>query len=141
MTENIARSRCPASSTLSLPTSLTKLAYLLIEVPMMVAGDDVCIIDKSDPTVDVRGIDDHQITNIPIVTAGGVVNTQHGPAMAIPHQYAYIGQGKPFIRQDNLSGTGMTSMTSPLRLLVNCNTSLLVMGMLSPSLHFSMPIH
>ncbi len=44
--------------------------------------------------VNVRGIDNHQITNIPIVTAGGVVKTQHGPAIAILHQYAYTGQGK-----------------------------------------------
>jgi len=44
--------------------------------------------------VDVRGIDNHQITNIPIVTAGGVITTQHGPAIAILHQYAYTGQGK-----------------------------------------------
>ena len=39
-----------------------------------IAGDNVCIIKKSDQTVNVRGIDNHQITNIPIVTAGGVVN-------------------------------------------------------------------
>jgi len=42
-----------------------------------IAGDDVCIIEKSDQTVDVRGIDNHQITNIPIVTARGVMTTQH----------------------------------------------------------------
>jgi len=59
-----------------------------------IAGDDVCIIEKSDQTVNVRGIDNHQITNIPIVTAGGVIKTQHGPAIAIMHQYAYTGQGK-----------------------------------------------
>jgi len=28
------------------------------------------------------------------VTAGGVVKTQHGPAIAILHQYTYTGQGK-----------------------------------------------
>ena len=59
-----------------------------------IAGDDICIIEKSDWTVDVRGIGNHQIINIPIVTAGGVIKTQHGPAIAILHQYAYTGQGK-----------------------------------------------
>jgi len=54
-----------------------------------IAGDDVCIIEKSDQTIDVRGIDNHQITNILIVTAGGVIKTQHGPTIAILHQYAY----------------------------------------------------
>jgi len=48
-----------------------------------IAGNDVRIIEKSDQTVNVRGIDNHQITNIPIVTAGGVVKTQHGPMIAI----------------------------------------------------------
>ncbi len=52
------------------------------------------MIEKSDSIVDVRGIDNHRNTNIPIVKAGGVVKTQHGPAIAIPHQYAYTGQGK-----------------------------------------------
>jgi len=44
--------------------------------------------------VDVRGIDYHQIVDIPIVTAGGAFKTQHGPAIVILHQYAYTGQGK-----------------------------------------------
>ncbi len=39
-----------------------------------IAGDDARIIEKSDRMVDVRGIDNHQITNIPIVTAGGSQN-------------------------------------------------------------------
>jgi len=59
-----------------------------------IAGDDVCIIEKSDQIVDVHDIGNHQITNIPIVTAGGVIKTQHGPAIAILHQYGYTGQGK-----------------------------------------------
>jgi len=59
-----------------------------------IAGDDVHIIEKSNQMVNIRGINNHQITNIPIVTAGGIVNTQHGPAIAILHQYAYTGQGK-----------------------------------------------
>jgi len=58
-----------------------------------IAGDDVRIIEKSDRTVDVRGIDNHQITNIPIVTARGVIKMQQGPTITILHQYAYTGQG------------------------------------------------
>ena len=42
----------------------------------------------------MSGIDGHQITNLPLVTAGGVVQSQHGPVIAILHQYAYTGQGK-----------------------------------------------
>ena len=60
------------------------------------AGNDVCIIHKSENprTVDVSGIDGHEICGLPIVTVGGVVDSQRGPVIAIMHQYAYTGQGK-----------------------------------------------
>ena len=35
-----------------------------------IAGDDVRIINRTGRQVDVQGIDNHQIVNIPIVTAG-----------------------------------------------------------------------
>jgi hypothetical protein len=59
-----------------------------------VAGEDVRVIQELHRTVDVQGIDNHQIVDIPIVIAGGVINTQRGPAIAILNQYAYIGKGK-----------------------------------------------
>ena len=60
------------------------------------AGGDVRIIhkDESPRLVDVSGIDSHQVTNLPIVTVGGVVPSQRGPVIAIMHQYAYMGSGK-----------------------------------------------
>jgi hypothetical protein len=58
-----------------------------------IAGDDVRIIERTLCTVDVRGIDNHEVTGIPIVTAGGVVMTQHGPVIGIFPQYAYLGSG------------------------------------------------
>jgi len=67
-----------------------------------IAGDDVCIIEKSDQAFNVQGSDNHQITNIHIVTAGGVVKTQHGPAIAILHQYVYTGQGKTIHSSEQL---------------------------------------
>lgn len=59
-----------------------------------VAGSDVRIIAKTTRRVDIQGIDNHRITDIPIVTAGGVVNTQRGEVIAIFHQYAYTGKGR-----------------------------------------------
>jgi len=59
-----------------------------------IAGGDVRVIEKTERTVDVRGIDNHQIVGIPIVTAGAVVTTQRGPVIVILHQYAYTGQGR-----------------------------------------------
>jgi hypothetical protein len=61
---------------------------------MGIAGDDVQIINRTGQQVDVQGIDNHQIVDIPIVTAGAVVKTQHGEVIIIMHQYAYTGKGK-----------------------------------------------
>jgi hypothetical protein len=43
---------------------------------------------------DVQGIDNHQIIDIPIVTAGVVVSTQRGDVIIIMHQYAWTKKGK-----------------------------------------------
>src|SRR5688572_19663442 len=59
-----------------------------------ITGEDVRIIAKTGRQVDIQGIDNHCISDIPIVTAGGVVTTQKGEVIAIMHQYAYVGKGK-----------------------------------------------
>ena len=59
-----------------------------------VAGADVRIIETTHRAVNVQGVSDHQVTDLKIVTAGGVVQMQHGPAIAIFHQYAHLGTGK-----------------------------------------------
>ena len=59
-----------------------------------IAGDDVRIISDSGRQVDVQGIDNHQIVDIPIVTAGAVVNTQRGEVIIIMNQYAWTKKGK-----------------------------------------------
>ena len=60
-----------------------------------VAGDDVRIIEQSPHRkVDIQGLDNHQVNSVPIVTAGGVMQTQHGDVIAVLHQYAYHGRGK-----------------------------------------------
>jgi hypothetical protein len=59
-----------------------------------IAGDDVRVIDQTSRQVDVQGIDNHQIVDIPIASVGAVVKTQRGDVIAIMHQYAYTGKGK-----------------------------------------------
>ena len=59
-----------------------------------IAGNDVRIIATTDRSVDVSGIDNHQMTNLRIVTAGGVVPTQLGDVIVILHQYAHMPQGR-----------------------------------------------
>jgi Reverse transcriptase (RNA-dependent DNA polymerase) len=58
-----------------------------------IAGNDVRVIFKQNRSVDISGIDNHQITDVSIGTVGGVVETHKGPVIAIMHQYALIGTG------------------------------------------------
>jgi hypothetical protein len=61
-----------------------------------VTGDDVRGI-RIDPhrTVDVEGIDNHRITDIRIVTAGALVETNRGPVIIlIMNQFTHAGKGK-----------------------------------------------
>ena len=59
-----------------------------------VAGDDVCVIEETGRRVDIEGIDQHQVNNIPICTVGGVVTTSDGEqVIAVLGEYAWVGKG------------------------------------------------
>ena len=63
-----------------------------------IAGENICVMDTVPHRfIDVQGIDNHRVTNIPIVTCGGVINTQHGEVIAVMHQMAYTGKGKTIL--------------------------------------------
>jgi hypothetical protein len=52
-----------------------------------IAGIDTRVIERHPHrTVNIRGIDNHEITSIPIVTAGAVARSQRGDAILIMHQ-------------------------------------------------------
>ena len=54
-----------------------------------IAGIDTRIIERHPHrTVDVRGVDNHEIASIPIVTAGAVARSQRGDVIVIMHQCA-----------------------------------------------------
>jgi hypothetical protein len=55
-----------------------------------VTGTDVCTIFKTGRTGYIRGIANHQCTNIDIGTVGGVIQTQKGPIIGIMHQYELL---------------------------------------------------
>ena len=59
-----------------------------------VAGADIRVFATTDRAVNVQGISEHQVTDLKIVSTGGVVQTQKGPVNAIFNQYAHIGTGK-----------------------------------------------
>ena len=58
------------------------------------AGSDVRIIERSDRSVDITGIDGHQLNGLNVVTAAGKTTSSQGPIVIILHKYAYLGQGK-----------------------------------------------
>ena len=53
------------------------------------AGSDICIVSRNEPvcTVDVSGIENHLVKDLPIVTVGGVVPSQRGPVIVIMHMH------------------------------------------------------
>ncbi|KAG7340327.1 hypothetical protein IV203_023870 [Nitzschia inconspicua] len=59
-----------------------------------IAGENLRVIEQTGRTVNVAGIDNHQLIDIPIVTAGGVTQSHKGPVITIFHQYACTGRGK-----------------------------------------------
>ena len=59
-----------------------------------VAGADTHIISRTGRTVDITGIDEHQLNSIPIGTCGAVVPTIKGEAIIIMHEYALFGKGQ-----------------------------------------------
>ena len=52
------------------------------------------LITTSDCCVDIQGVSNHQVTDIPIVTCGALVNTQRGNVIVIMNQYARVRNGK-----------------------------------------------
>jgi len=57
-------------------------------------GNDARVYMKHGRVVDVRGIDDHELTALPLVDATAKVETQHGDAIIVLRQYAYLGLGR-----------------------------------------------
>ncbi|EEC42564.1 predicted protein [Phaeodactylum tricornutum CCAP 1055/1] len=58
------------------------------------AGSDVKILNKTGRSASITGINDHPLPDLDIVTAAGLVESQHGPIIVILHQYAHHGKGK-----------------------------------------------
>ena len=60
-----------------------------------VSESDVIVIDTYlDCNVDIRGIDNHEITDIPLETAWGVTSTIIGEIIVILHQHKCDGNNK-----------------------------------------------
>jgi hypothetical protein len=59
-----------------------------------IIGNDAKVLYTHQRTVDVTGIDNHELSSLKMVDASSTVMTQRGPAIAILRQYAYHGIGR-----------------------------------------------
>ena len=83
-----------------------------------ICGHDARLISKSPWVVTMRGLDHQEIPNMPLVTAGGVMNTSSGDAVAIMHQYAHLAQGRTIHSCGQMEHNGLHA----------CNRSAIVGG-------------
>ena len=79
-------------------------------------GADVRILSTSDfHRANVSGIGDATISDLPLVTAAGVVDTHRGPAIAILHQYAHYGKGNTIHSSAQMRDFGIEVHDAPRR--------------------------
>ncbi|KAL7564284.1 hypothetical protein ACA910_014347 [Epithemia clementina (nom. ined.)] len=58
------------------------------------AGSDMRILEKTGRHISIIGIDNHELTGLPIVTCATMLDTNQGPIIGIFNEYAYYGKGK-----------------------------------------------
>ena len=58
-----------------------------------IMGSDMRVIQKLHQNVDVQGIDNHKMNNIPIFTVGGGTITQGGEVIIVLNQYLNADKG------------------------------------------------
>ena len=77
-------------------------------------GNDVVVISTSDfHKANITGIGDSELTDLPLVTAAGLVQTHRGPAIVILHQYAHYGKGHTIHSASQLRAFGTLVHEAP----------------------------
>ena len=77
------------------------------------AGADVRLISSGNAKADVTGINDTVIADVPIGTVAGLIQTNEGPAIAVMHQYAYVGTGDTIHSVNQLECFGLNVDDKP----------------------------
>ncbi|KAL7570771.1 hypothetical protein ACA910_014401 [Epithemia clementina (nom. ined.)] len=55
------------------------------------AGSDMRVLEKTGRHISIVGIDNHELTGLPIVTCSTMLDTNQGPIIGIFNEYAYYG--------------------------------------------------
>ena len=58
------------------------------------AGADMSVIHTTPRKINIVGIDDHEWTDLNVVAAAALWDTQKGPLIGIFHEYAHLGKGR-----------------------------------------------
>ena len=53
------------------------------------------VLERTGRKASVTGMDDHEIPGVDIVTCVALIQTNHGKANMLMHEYAYYGRGNP----------------------------------------------
>ena len=54
----------------------------------VLAGADVCVLERTGSKVSVTGIDDHELPGLDIVTCVALIQTNQGKVNMLMHEYA-----------------------------------------------------
>jgi hypothetical protein len=79
------------------------------------SGNDVRIIETTLNHADVSGLNNHSVSNLPIVTVAGVLSSAQGLIVGIFHQYAHLGKGKTIHSTLQLRSFGIDICDNPLK--------------------------
>jgi hypothetical protein len=72
-----------------------------------IGGTDVRKLhDIANTVVDITGIENHQVRDIPLAVVAGIIRTNRGPIVGIFNNYAYIGQGRSIHSSPQLEYSG-----------------------------------
>ena len=74
----------------------------------IIVGNDMRLIAHSGGSVNLNGLDDHTVRDLPLVQAGAYVLTNLGPRILIVNQGAYMPDGKTIISAGQLEHFGWT---------------------------------
>ena len=84
-----------------------------------IGGSDVCVIYKTHHSVDVQGINNHQMVDIPIATVGVLLIHSMEKSLLSSTSMPTLALVLLSILQPSLNGTKMVLMTNPSRLVAS----------------------
>ena len=107
MTYTLSTTKITYRSNSTIATRTTKGALVDSGANGGLAGSNMRVIETSSAVVDVAGIEGNMLTDLPLCTAAGTVQTTSGPAVAIFHQYAHVGHGETIHSSNQMAAFGL----------------------------------